>query len=129
MLRQHGGNFMCHGIYTSPEAHSRLEAIYQAVLGGAMDASGWQTHSTLLANGWTLGQVCGAIAHSPEARNSLAAAYQSIWSQLIDPDYLAYYTVLIGTSDWTLAAIVQDEKERYLQTVVLPVLRAISISQ
>ena len=38
-------------------------------------------------------------------------------------------TALLGMPDWTLADIVQEEKERYLQTVVLPVLIAVSILQ
>jgi hypothetical protein len=36
------------------------------------------------------------------------------------------YTDYLGAPDWTLATIVQDEKERHLQTVVLPVLIAVS---
>jgi hypothetical protein len=55
-----------------------LEAIYQAVLGRAMDDSGRQTYSALLAQDWTLGQVRDTIAHSPEARSRLDEIYQTV---------------------------------------------------
>src|SRR2546422_6698913 len=60
------------------EAYYLLQALYQAVLGRTMDDSGWQTHSTLLASGWTLGQVRDAIAHSPEAHVHLEDIYQAV---------------------------------------------------
>jgi hypothetical protein len=113
----------------SPEADGLLAGIYQAVLGRAMDDSGKQTYANALANGWALEQVRGVIAHSPETQGRLAAAYQAIWGRPIGHDDLEHYTFLLGLPDWTLADIIQDEKERYLQTVVLPVLIAVSVVQ
>jgi hypothetical protein len=106
-----------------------VQKIYQAVLGRAMDDTGKQGYANALANGWPLEQVRYDIAHSPETQGRLAAAYQAIWGRPIGQDYLEYYTFLLGLPDWTLADIVQDEKERYLQTVVLPVLIAVSVLQ
>jgi hypothetical protein len=103
-----------------------MEAIYQAVLGRAMDDSGWQTHAALLAQGWTLGQVRNAIAHSPEASNNLKALYQAVWGRPIDAAYLDYYTFLLST-DGTLVDVRADTEALHLQTVVLPVLIAVSI--
>lgn len=112
----------------SPEAHDRLEAIYQVVLGRAMENGGWQTHPALLAQGWTLDQVRNAIAHSPEASNDLKALYLEVWGHPIDSAYLDYYTFLLST-DGTLADVRADMEALRLQTVVLPVLIAVSVLQ
>jgi len=106
-----------------------LEALYQAVLGRSIDDSDYAIYSNALAHGWSLTDVRSEIAHSQETQGRLAAAYQAIWGRPIGQDYLEYYTFLLGLPDRTLADIVQDEKERYLQTVVLPVLIAVSILQ
>ena len=47
-----------------------MEALYQAVLGRAMDDRGKQTYANALGNGWTLGQVREVIAHSPDGSDT-----------------------------------------------------------
>jgi ElaB/YqjD/DUF883 family membrane-anchored ribosome-binding protein len=61
-----------------------LEALYQAVLGRAMDDSGWQTYANALANGGTLEQVRNAFAHSAEASGYLAGIYQAVLGRAMD---------------------------------------------
>jgi hypothetical protein len=116
------------GEHYTPEASVRLEGIYQAVLGRAMDDSGKQTYANALTNGWTLGQVRDVIAHSAEAANALKALHQKVWGRPIDAAYLDYYTFLLPT-DGTLADVRADMEALHLQMVALPALIAISLVQ
>jgi hypothetical protein len=84
--------------------YRQLQALYQVVLGRAIDDDGWQHYSTLLASGWTLGQVREVIAHSAEASGYLEALHQEVWGCPIDAAYLDYYTFLLS-ADGTLADV------------------------
>jgi hypothetical protein len=107
---------------------TRLEALYQAVLGRAMDDSGQQGYTNALANGWSLRQVRNDIVQSAEASNALHALHQEVWGRPIDAAYLEYYTFLLATGG-TLAEVRADMEDLRLQTVVLPVLIAVSLMQ
>jgi hypothetical protein len=103
-----------------------LEALYQAVLGQGIDDSTMPTYADALANGWTLEQVRNAMAHSAEATNALKVLHQEVWGRPIDSDYLDYYIFHLATAG-TLADVRVDMAALHLQTVILPVLTAISL--
>lgn len=120
------------GVSSQDVVRDELDQIYQEVLGRSIypDTSGQTTWLGQLASGKTLAEVRRLIVNDPggEAKAYLEKIYQEIWGR-IDQPYIEHYTFLLELPDWTLADIVQAEKERYLQTVILPVLIAVSVLQ
>jgi hypothetical protein len=60
------------------EARSRLESIYQDVLGRGIDPTGYNSYSDALAKGWNLTRVRNAVAYSAEAYTKLAMIFQDV---------------------------------------------------
>ena len=87
------------------EVYHQLQALYQAVLGRAIDDSGWQTYSNaVLTSGWTPEQVRNDIAHSPEAYGYLEGIYQAVLGRAMDDSGKQTYSNALANG-WTLGQV------------------------